>query len=535
MIRVATNRTTTFGLGLLALLFLVASVRLVQQRREERSPGRETVRFVHTHLEAGVREGFDEVARAYEALHPGVVVEQIAVPNRTYAMWLETKLTGRLTPDLVQIGVRTTAHDRGITDERVLRYFEPLGARVEEPNPYNNGTTHEGLPWRETFIDGLTSSPAYQPNLLNVYGIPNTIQTRRMFINLDLLRRITGSSATPASLGEFFALCERVHAYAGERETTLFPLAGPIPQEEIFGAVTQRLNARIEHTLKHEITPLDVAVGYLNGDWSFEAPAVRAGLRLFREIARQIPPGGNHLSREDALFLFAQQRALMFFTDSSDYGSIRAQVGFPVTAFRLPAPAFDDPVYGYGTLGGVTEVSAGGQLVFAVSRDSPQRERAIDFLRFLTSQRGAAMFARRSGWISAVRDVPVPEELRMLEPVVPGFVRGMSPVVGGETTRVFNQYLHELTGPGGGVERFVAAMRDPYERALRSDLQQGIHSVVLNSMIYDTVLGALWWQQAHEPGTDARLSEVVESQNFQEQISFWRRHEALRSRTDGAP
>ena len=143
--------------------------------------------------------------------------EQVVVPERIYISWINTTIVGGLAPDLML--------HTGATHEFLLREFESLNEIVEEPNPYNAGTDLAELPWRETFLDGLSGNPAYKPNLVSYYGIPITSRTTRALYNKTLLREITESEYLPSTFGEFVALCEQAQRYAEGKARTLFPIA----------------------------------------------------------------------------------------------------------------------------------------------------------------------------------------------------------------------------------------------------------------------------------------------------------------------
>ena len=167
----------TIGFALLAACFIVALVRVFNRNAEEAQPGTITIRFAHWQLESGLRDAFDEVARKYMEAHPGIRVEQLAIPERTYAQYYRTQLIGATAPDIFAIGF-------GNNDEILARFFTPLTPWLERPNPFNVGTELEGIPWRDTFIDGLNSK--YNQNLLDYYMISTAMFTIRVYYNKTL-------------------------------------------------------------------------------------------------------------------------------------------------------------------------------------------------------------------------------------------------------------------------------------------------------------------------------------------------------------
>ena len=99
----------------------------------------------HLQLEGGWREGLDAMFREYEKLHPDVKIEQVPVTGHYYGIWITTQLLGGTAPDLIEIGG---------PPEYIPRYYTVLDTYLEEPNPYNKGTSLEGLAWADTFVDG---------------------------------------------------------------------------------------------------------------------------------------------------------------------------------------------------------------------------------------------------------------------------------------------------------------------------------------------------------------------------------------------
>lgn len=488
-----------------------------------------TLKFVHTNLQSGVREAFDAIARQFEAKNPGVQVEQIPVPARLYPVWIETKLLDGLAPDLVMLSGGSTA----ISSERTLRMFVPLARFVDEPNPHNAGTPLEGLPWRETFIDGLTSEPAYSSNLINVFGIPYTLSTTRIVCNATLLREITGKERLPQTWGEFLSLCERVRSFARQMRRPIEPLAASQASLDylsfLYGSQTQRFDLeRVAQPHRLETFSADLMTSYLSGTWRFEDPAVRSGLSLVREFGRQAQPGFLQLSLGDAQFAFLQGRALMIPSTSADASSLRAQARFPLVAFRLPLPSGELEDGSTGALGAPNEGTGSGLLAFGLTRTSAHPELAIDFLRFLTSVAGATRFAERSGWLPAVVGLEVGPDLRPFLPELGGFRNGQRLDAGSDTAHLYRSSLNRLFAADGGVDDFIDALEQGYAQAAAADIGRITRAVLNNAVVYDSVFGGIWELEHSEPDPSGerarRIGEIVESQTFQEEASYLRRH-----------
>ena len=105
-----------------------------------------------------------------------VEIRQEAIPEDIYGQWLTSQMLGRTSPDLVEIGK---------LPEPVLlafqsRYFLPLNDVAGAANPFNRGTSLEGVPLRATFPDGMHAG--YKEELQSFTKIPLSRFTRGCFI-----------------------------------------------------------------------------------------------------------------------------------------------------------------------------------------------------------------------------------------------------------------------------------------------------------------------------------------------------------------
>lgn len=498
----------------------VAVITLLRNSRSEAGPltsPRIAIRFAHPQLQAGVREAFDQIARDYMALHPDVRVEQIAVPLRTWSAFTRTQLIGGTAPDLIQID--------GLPADILGRYFVPLTSFVQDPNPYNEKTDLEGLPWRTTFLEGLSSSPSYNDPLVEVMGIPNSQFTFRLFYNKSLLKEITGSDQAPDTYAEFIELCEKVVVFAKEQKRVLVPIAGSRDNtvaliRRLAAMQTQKLTQRIDPYRSMRVEAFEAALTFLRGDWSLDSPEIRNGLGLMREVGRYIQPGFLQLGREDATLYFSQQRALMVASSNQDLNSLSDDATFPVGVIDLPHPAQDHPVYGANQLGRSSEAGRALACVFGLTKTSRHPEYALDFLRFLGSYRGNQTFTQTSNWLPAIHGVDGTDKARPFVPVVEGATGGFGIHFEGfsrqSTWRLYQVNRHLIYSPQGGIEQFVTAMGDTYRTALRQDLANYAHGSIENLRLGDLLKSARQRIDRNVAAQHSRLSVLLESQNLRE-------------------
>ncbi|EIP99573.1 ABC-type sugar transport system, periplasmic component [Opitutaceae bacterium TAV1] len=487
------NRSSISNLiGLLLLLacFAFALFKVFSRNRAEASGG-EIIRFAHWQLEGGLRKALDQLARDYEKLHPGVKVEQLAIPERTYAQWIQTQLIGGTATDILQLG-RLSAGE----DEMLARFFQPLSDLVERPNPYNKGTELENTIWRETFVDGLTGGFAYRPNLLEYYGVGMSMFTVRVYYNVSLWKRILGDTPAPRNFNEFLDVCHRVETYAKEKKVDVIPVAGskangPQLIQKFVTSQTQKMARATLRNYSMKSEASDVGISYLRGDWTLDTPAITDAFTINREVGLLLQPGYMSITREDASFYFLQSHALMIATGSWDAPSFRQQADFDIKVFDIPIPSPSHPKYGRNVLGLPSEAATNVGLTFGINRDSKHRERAIDFLHFITSKAGNTKFTELSDWLPAVVGVTPPPFVVPFLPRTVGYVDGFEiPVIGGNTKRILDNANNTLVQPSGSVDAYKALLRPDLDGTVRQDLARLAHISRINIGRQDLILAA---------------------------------------------
>lgn len=466
---------------------------VLSPRHAEAEKGKVTIRVGHWLLHAGMREAFAKAAADYSRLHPGVTVEQIPVPIRAWASWLRTQLVGGTAPDITGLW--------GANEEIAARYFLPLSDEVRAPNPYNLGTPLAGVPWIDTFVDGLAGMRNITPTSGDIHGVNLQINTLRLFYNKNLLRDVTGSDTPPADYGELRRLEKQVADYNASHNRRLVPIAscGPYAQylfDRLLPSQTQRLAMELSPSRNMVVQNVELARLMLEGKISYRStPELRSSIGLLRDVGALMSPGYASRQRDDALFDFLQGKAVMICAGSWDYAVFERDGDFPVGIMPVVLPSKDDPDYGRHVLGLPSEANGSPEGMLGVVRTSAHPEVALDFLRFLTSQATARKFANLSLRTSAVAGVDLPGHITGLAPRLEGEINGFTPDFnlfgGGNAKRVFLNNLHRLDGPSGSAENYAEAVDEQMPKALRQDL--GVHEGRLRKDIQrlDAHLGLL--------------------------------------------
>jgi raffinose/stachyose/melibiose transport system substrate-binding protein len=487
-------------------------------RDESRPPGGAiVVRFAHTQLEGEVREAFTEAAKGYMALHPGVVIEQLAIPERIYRQWFTTQLVGDTAPDLLEL-------PGDVELEMLARFFTPLSAAVEEPNPYEGADGASPASWRNAFSDGLAAPPAYVPSLQDVYGIPNTRVVTRLYCNLALFAEIFGKDTPlPVTVGDWQELALRLRdlrpevSLAAVTRLSARDLLRPVGQ-----ALTQRLMIELNHTRHLDADRRELYSHWTSGRWSLAHPAFDAVFAHWQHLAEGFQPGFVQAQRDDALHLFVHRHAIFLPATNRDFFSVKASAGFPIAVVRLPVPDFESPEVAPWALGPVAEMASPVSAVFGLTRMSRHPEVAIDFLRYLTSSGVHAELVRRCRWLPVVNGVAPDPALVPFLPLERGYPPGINLWIGAETGRVLDTNLHELVGRGSREGRFAQAIVPAYGPAFARDHERFVAERWRNVMQQDAVIGGAFLDMLADPEAPAarqRLSELLDTFHGVEALS----------------
>jgi len=280
----------------------------VGQTESRDDPDVIVLRFTHWQLEAGVREALDVMARKFEERYLAdtgkrVRLIQNPISERAYRQYVQTQCIGRTAPDLIQIGM----YDEVYT----VRYFHSVTEDVKKPNPYNVGTDLEGVPWAETYSDGMRGS--LEQTNLEYYGAGLSTVSVRLFYNKQLFREVLGSDAPPRDYREFLAVCKRFQQWAeAEGHVDFVPIAGAKYQLTIF---RDRFSDCVKHgfILENDTnydgtfnSTDECLFAYASEQFDYDDPALRAGHEILAEMTRYFPKGFMAMDRMEAGFRFTQ-------------------------------------------------------------------------------------------------------------------------------------------------------------------------------------------------------------------------------------
>jgi raffinose/stachyose/melibiose transport system substrate-binding protein len=419
------------GVAVLATAMLVASLRVLIVHARYETPNVRTVSICHWQLEAGFREALDALIHDYEVEYLArtgqrVRIIQVPISSRGYQQFVNTGLIGGTAPDIIERGKAKTTEK----EEYLVRFYMPLGRYVNQPNPYNEGTPLEGIPWQDTFVDGLAGS--YHRRLCDHYQIPFSLATVRIFYNRDLLERTTGRTEPPQTYSELLKVCGEIREYAAREGVAVEPIAAGKEQLYPFSLGYELpflfpLIPRMDADLSGSVDPFEAYQGYMKGEWSFRSPEILTAWRCLQEITGQLQDGWMAAQRDDAVFMFAQERAVMHATGCWDAKGLFNQAGdrFAVGVFDFPLPS-DHPDYSEFVKGPATEADKRGNIPWVINLKTRHPDLCVDFLRFCTTTDKNARFNRAIAWIPVVRGSQMSPKLKAFKPRIQGFYGSFS-------------------------------------------------------------------------------------------------------------
>ena len=437
----------SFALVVIVVAFLWSIWTIQTARREEAPPGTKIVlRIGHWQLETGVRDALNKLAAEYHTLHPDVMVVQDPIPESTYGTWLTTQLMGGTAPDMLEPGM--------VWPEILIgyysRYFRPMTpSSLDRPNPYNAKTPLAGVAWRKTFRDGLRSG--YIDALQEYYTVPLSQANIRLFYNKTLFKKLTGLPADatnepPKELRAFLAVCDRIKQQQNARGQSYIPLAGSgyhfgnMWDPRVALPLTYGILRKLDFNRDSTVSLDEFYVGMETGRIRFDLPEFAARFKMIQLLVSEFQTGWTGLGRDEAVFLFAQQRAVFIPTGTWDFRGLQEQAKdeFDVGVIDFPHPTKTDPDFGTMVEGPVYESSI-ASFAFAITRTCKYPEVALDFLQFLSSQQGNEELNKITGWIPSVNGANVSADLKEFEPHLEGVYGAMPVSMGGDTVNKWNQ------------------------------------------------------------------------------------------------
>lgn len=512
------------GIGILAVAYFTAFYHMMAVNADKYDPDTIIIRFTHWQLESGIREGLDVLAREFEKEYykqtgKKVKMVQNAISEKAYRQYVQIQCIGRTAPDLIEIGKYDYNYTR--------RFFITNSEDIKKPNPYNKGTELEGVPWADTYIDGMQGS--MDRETLEYYGAGLATVTVRLFYNEKLMQQVLGTTAPPRNFREFIKACEKFDQWAKENGKIEFtPIAGSQYQLNLFRArlvncMLHRFGMENDRNFDGRFDGNEAMRAYLEGSYNLNEPAIRAGYQMLRELTRFFPTGFMSQDRMEAGFRFTQGNAAFITSGSWDAMSYFTQADFPVGVMDFPLPDKDDPDYGQFLSGRPSESSFWSGLRFGITKFSKHPEVALAFLHFLTTKENNEKFNKICKWIPLIKGAKPHKQMEPFMPNPDGFW-GCDPMFfeyNGRTRMIFNQALWEFVEHKTDFDQFHQQIMARLPRATAVDLQrawkrtnEGIiqKEVPLSWQIANTVYTDSWQHLPREERDQAAAKAATKVQ-----------------------
>lgn len=516
------------GLLLLVVTVVICLIQVMRVQGELEPKDKITIRIAFWQLEAGYREAMQQMIDEYQKVRPDVRVIMMPVTEKVYAQWLNVHLIAGDAPDLCEMGMATLTNN----DQYKVRYFTPLGEYVDEPNPYNKGTRLEGMPWRETFVDGMRGM--FTESLQEYYAVPTSFFGTGLYYNKELLedavkRGNLNVPVPPQTFGDVIAVSAVLKAMGD----IAAPVAGKMTNDElryvlqirgiaVQGGHNDLVNAVVKSNTGRRIAPLvscyrvneggylneqynvaffapleeqldlnldglisqdETYIGYLKGINRFDSPRVRTFMKTFKKLTEQFAEGFNAMDRQTATFKFVQGEAAMIITGSWDARSLTQSVAsnprpFTVGAMRYPVPGPDDTVevdgkpqrLGEFVAGRMNNAGATGGAGYGIYKLSRHKEEALDFLKFVTSVKNNERFNRVSDWCPITIGAEPTELTKPFMPNPEGYTSRLQWDFSGDIKGVYEGQLSGFLSGEVSLDAFIQTMDSTLKSNIGGDV-----------------------------------------------------------------
>ncbi|MEO0514255.1 MAG: hypothetical protein AAF086_03030, partial [Planctomycetota bacterium] len=271
------------------------------------------------------------------------------------------------------------------------------------------------------------------------------------------LRAWIASDHEPNTLGRTLMLCAAIWQIAQDTgNDQLVPIAGSSYTDQLFASRYRVpfLSDYVESVNDDYGVGVDAAEtwrGWSSGRWSFNDPSVVAYFDCVREICKHFPAGFLGLDREQARRRFVTAQAGMIATGAWDAKSLfQAAEGtvvtednpalpsetvttvdgvpyknhkFKVAIMSFPLPGPGERWYEHVSYS-ASDAQANGGAKYMIYQRSPNKEFALDFLRFFTSYSINQRFNRQAEWLPIVVGATPNANLKPFSPEGDGFAGG---------------------------------------------------------------------------------------------------------------
>ena len=288
------------------------------------------------------------------------------------------------------------------------------------------------------------------------------------------------SRSRPRTTGPFWHVCEEIRSHNDPSGKPYCP--SPVSkyhfgiwEETMFDPLTYTVRKWLISTVTVSSANDEMYVAFKTDRLSFHHPAILRAYRMLREVTDYFQVGYTGLGRDEAVFLFAQQRAVFMTTGTWDARSLQQQAEgqFEVGIMDFPIPAPDDPVYGKRRQGPHLRAHSRRFPFGSHATRSTLRSRSTSCCSWHASRATRSSTASSAGFRS-VRGAATPSFLKGFEPHLWGVYGCFNPTgLGGETWLKWMQVYSAFQVNELSLDDMVAEFEPYYkERGLMDFMEQ---------------------------------------------------------------
>ena len=379
------NKSQKAGLILAGAFYIIACIMVYinTNGKEILDQDLKTISFAHWQLEDGFREGYAEAIKEFEKLKAAqgqkVKVIQTTVPVRGYKQWFLTQLISGNPSDIIELNCSSETRNQ---------YFTPLSQYISKPNPFNKGTEFEGVPWKDTYIDGMDS--ALDTAYAEYFGVGTYFHVYRLFVNLELLEKATGSRELPKTLDQWLISCRKMKEYGKKISKPIIPIGVRGFDKATINYLFRYYYNQLNGNLIDGPAPIFAGGGILQAavldavaEKKTDNKRLLASVDIVKQIGQYFGEGFTATDLEQTKFLFFTGRVGFFPEGTWNAYSMVKNSPFDVGITRIPAVGPDSKYYKYFT--GLPGEQGRGSVLFGIPKSCKNFDLSLEFLQFITS------------------------------------------------------------------------------------------------------------------------------------------------------
>jgi ABC-type glycerol-3-phosphate transport system substrate-binding protein len=351
---------------------------------------------------------YNKIVAEYGKANPKV---QVKVAYTEFAdaaqwnTWLNSQLIGGSAPDVVSILYVPAMENfrKGLVVN--------LKPYLDKPNAFDP----KKRSWMESYSSGLINQSMDNTNGA-VPSVPLATVAVKVFYNKELFNK-AGIKNPPKTYSELIEVSQKLQA-AG---ITPFIAPNKSPSDNVLNwlhrmfmdQMIEPLLPQLDRDKSGIVEFNEIAAGVKSGIIDVEKAPWSESIALVKDFSKYWYPGFNGMDKVTAMDLFIKQQGAMIMETGDNFRKIieNPDRKFDVAFFPFPYLTKKDSPLAVEKL---YEMGGAPQQSFAIpnSVKGEKLEAAVNFLQFLSSEKGAALFADGFWWTPPIKDGALPEKLK---------------------------------------------------------------------------------------------------------------------------